>query len=160
MFESLWGQLQERDQRIVTIGAVLVVLLLGFVWVWMPIATGFSTAVSTLENNIQVLRQVSRDAVGIQAIKAQGYHYVPENQKPVLAQVQTELKSSGLSRFVLSVTQTNKQAAVVSFTKVPFDELLLWLNTVAKQKGLFVTGATINVTPVSGLVNATLQFSA
>ena len=151
-FESIaqgFATLSGREQRIVQIGALLVLLLLVF-GVLLPLDRSVSQAHERLlrkSNDLAWMQGVAPElAASPQPPSAAG--------ESLLVIVDRSARESGLAGALAGSEPAGPGALSLRLQKAPFDTLVAWLARLAQQNGIRVDSATIDSAGAPGLVNA------
>jgi len=154
-FAAFWNARNPREQAILGGGAVVLVLVFGYLLLWEPA----SIERARLTRNLPVLRAdlaemetLAQEARGLSASRA------PSLRGDALTQaLQDSLGQHGLKATRLMTTGDN--AIQLQLEKAPFGSVAGWLQDVRLQQRLKVTDARISYVGATALVNvtATLQ---
>ena len=154
-FDVFWTARNPREQAILGGGAVVLVLVFGYLLLWEPAAVEGAR----LTRNLPVLRAdlaemetLAQEARGLSANRA------PSLRGDALTQaLQDSLVQHGLKATRLMTTGDN--AVQIQLDKVPFGSVAGWLQDVWLQQRLKVTDTRISYVGATALVNmtATLQ---
>ena len=147
--------LAKREQIIVGLGAVLVILALFYLLVWSPLTNGTERLQRSVADKQALLANLAR---------WQGRLSPPQSGSGAAAsagQSLVVLVSQTVDRFELSSSLKSSQPAGssairVQFEAAPFDTLVIWLGELQKSHGLSVQSASFNRTAASGRVDSTL----
>ncbi|RZT29659.1 type II secretion system protein M [Cupriavidus agavae] len=154
-FDTFWNARNPREQAILGGGAVLLVLVFGYLILWEPAATGRDRLLRNLPQqraSLAEMETLAQEARGLQASPA------PSLRGDALTQaLQDSLGQHGLKATRLATTGEN--AVQVQLDKAAFGAVASWLQDVRAQQRLKVTDAKISYVGATALVNvtATLQ---
>jgi len=153
-----FNSLEEREKTFVSVGAVLVLVSLVYVFIWSPIDKGHQslvTSVATWERSLAELRPL-QGVQGAVGSAAQGQQ-TGSQQTPVVIVDQT-LRARGLDRSLKRSQPTTSNGIRVEFENVAFDDLVLWLEDLSRQYAMDVSSGSFSATGQSevGRINATL----
>lgn len=154
-FDTFWNARNPREQAILGGGAVVLVLVFGYLVLWEPAATGRDRLMRNLpaqRADLAEMETLAQEARGLQASPA------PSLRGDALTQaLQDNLGQHGLKATRLAATGDN--AVQVQLDKVAFGSVASWLQDVRAQQRLKVTDARISYVGATALVNvtATLQ---
>lgn len=158
-----WERLQARERRVLGIGGLVVALLLGYAFLWYPLAhlrATLSTRVARQHEDLTWMRQHLAQA---QELKAQGVRSHADRQgKSLLALADVSARGAGLAGALKRVEPTGGNSVRVSFEIADFDTLMNWLDSLGRDYGVQVTDFSADKVEGLGLVNAraTLEDSA
>lgn len=152
-FESL----EQRERLFVGGGAILVIVILFYAFIWTPLDRShaqLASSVSAWERSLAELRPLK----GMQ-VTAAPTPSVPggAGQTPVVIVDQT-LRARGLDRSLQRSQPTTSNGIRVEFEDVAFDDLVLWLGDLSAQYAMDVTSGSFSASSRAevGRINATL----
>jgi general secretion pathway protein M len=149
--------LQQREQRVVAVGAVLLAIMIVLVGILMPLQSKVSRLRQDNEDKRRDLAWMRVNADEVRQAAAQ----IPAStgEAPVVL-VDRVGRESGLAT-ALRGSQPNGTGGVrVQLEAAPFDTLIAWLATLDRRYGFSIDAITVDRTPAPGLVNANITFSA
>jgi general secretion pathway protein M len=147
--------LQQREQRMVSIGGVVVAVLVLLFGLLMPLQSAVSNAVARNDAKREDLAWMQVNATEIRA--AGGGLATDTGEAPVVL-VDRVGRESGLGN-ALRGTQPNGTGVRVQLEAAPFDTLVAWLATLDEHYGLAVESITVDRAARPGIVNASITFS-
>jgi general secretion pathway protein M len=151
-----YSSLQQREQRVVAIGAIAVSLLILIGGVLLPLQSAVSRAVAGIETRREDLAWMRVNAPEVRALG--GQLAADTGEAPVVL-VDRVGREAGLAA-ALRGTQPNAAGGVrVQLEAAPFDTMLTWLDTLDRRYGLAVESITVDRTPAPGMVNASISFT-
>jgi len=154
-FDAFWNARNPREQAILGGGAVLLVLVFGYLVLWEPAADGrarLQRNLPQLRADLAEMETLAQEARGLAASPA------PTLRGDALTQaLQDSLGQHGLK--ATRVAPTGDNAVQVQLDKAPFGAVAGWLQDVRAQQRLKVADARIAYVGATALVNvtATLQ---
>lgn len=154
-FDAFWSARNPREQAILGGGAVILILVFGYLVLWEPAATGRARLIRNLpaqRADLAEMETLAQEARGLQASPA------PSLRGDALTQaLQDSLAQHGLKATRLASTGDN--AVQVQIDKAAFGAVAGWLQDVRLQQRLKVADARISYVGATALVNvtATLQ---
>ena len=154
-FGTFWNARNPREQAILGGGAVVLVLVFGYLLLWEPASierARLTRNLPALRADLAEMETLAQEARGLSANRA------PSLQGDALTQaLQDSLGQHGLKATRLMATGDN--AVQLQLDKVPFGSVAGWLQDVRLQQRLKVTDARISYVGATALVNvtATLQ---
>ncbi len=155
MIRAWWLGLQAREQRMLTIGAVIVALLLGWALLWYPLArarSGLESRIAGQRNDLAWMRQALGQARELHAQGARGR--ADRQGKSLLALADVTARSAGLAGALKHVEPAGGNGVRVSFEIADFDTLIGWLDALARDYGVQTTDFSADKVEGLGLVNA------
>ena len=153
--QTWYSGLQEREQRMVAIGGIVVAFLVLVVGILMPLHSAVSTAVSRNETKRDDLEWMQENASEIRA--AGNQLPVATGEAPVVL-VDRVGRESGLAS-ALRGTQPSGTGVRVQLEAAPFDTMIAWLATLDEHYGLSIESITVDRTVRPGTVNANITFA-
>ena len=151
-----YASLQQREQRVVAIGAIALGLIIVIGGILMPLQSAVSSAVKGTETRREDLAWMHVNAPEVRALGGQ----LPADtgEAPVVL-VDRVGREAGLAT-ALRGTQPNATGGVrVQLEGAPFDTMITWLDNLDRQYGLAIESITVDRTPTPGLVNASISFT-
>ncbi|MDR2013775.1 MAG: type II secretion system protein M [Rhodanobacter sp.] len=162
MIAALWMSLAPRDRRILSIGAIMAVVLLGWALVWHPLARKRAELEENIQNQRRDLAYVQRGAAELDKRRATSVRTQGDRAgKSLLALADATARSAGLETALKRVEPVGTRGVRVSFESVGFDALVQWIQSLAASYGVETTELSADRADGIGLVNArvTLQDS-
>ena len=154
-----YESLEAREQTVILVGAVVVVIALLYSFVWVPIDKSHARAassVNTWERSLAELRPLRSLAV-TGGTNANSVAVSSSQQAPIIIVDQT-LRSRGLEQYRRRSQPTTANGIRVEFENVAFDELVLWLGDLSDQHAMHVQAGSLSAISQAGPVriNASL----
>jgi len=151
-----WWQAQSaRDQRILSIGGLLAVLLLGYAFLWLPLSRDLETWRLRAAAADTSLAQMQQLAQQLQAT-APPPALAPSDGRSLLAVVDAGLREAGLGTALLRVEPVSADQVRVYFQQVSFDRMSDWLHALGRSHGVRVSELSVQRSPGVGMVDARL----
>lgn len=160
MMQAWWENLQQRERRMLTGGAILAALLLGWSFIWYPLSRAhaeLATRVAHQRDDLAWMRQAATQAGDL---RNKGTRSGAERQgKSLLALADVSARAGGLAGAIKRVEPAGAGSVRVNFEIADFDALASWLEQMSRDYGVQVTDFSVDKVPGLGLVNArvTLQ---
>ena len=160
MIGAWWQTQSERDRRTLAVGALVVVLLLGWALAWHPLAQRRALLEQDLASRRAELALVERGAAQLAqqhgtAQRARG----DRAGKSLLALADASAREAGLGEALRHVEPAGARHVKLSFENVDFDALAQWLEMLANAYGVEASELSADRAAGAGFVNArvTLQ---
>ncbi len=151
-----YAGLQQREQRVVAVGAVVLGLIIVVGAILMPLQSVVSRTLQDNETRREDLTWMRANAA---EIREGGADLPGETGEAPVVLVNRVGREVGLASS-LRGTQPNTSGGVrVQLEAAPFDTLVTWLDTLDRRYGLAIESITVDRTPSPGLVNASISFS-
>jgi general secretion pathway protein M len=155
MIRAWWSGLAPREQRIVAIGAAVVVLMLGWALVWHPLAMKRAALRETIEAQRRDLAYVRVAVAEVARLRAAGTHSRADRQgRSLLALADATARSAGLEAALRRVEPVGATSVRVSFEFAGFDALIGWIEGLTRDYGIEATDFSADRADGVGLVNA------
>jgi type II secretory pathway component PulM len=134
-----WENLGERERQLLSIGVLVLMLLLGYVFVVEPLQIQIKTATAERDAKTALLHKLESVAAEADALRAQ---QIEQGQLPEGAVLQTVIEESaeaaGLKERISTVSPEGADAVRLSMKSAQYDSALLWLVTLRQQYGVRV----------------------
>jgi general secretion pathway protein M len=147
--------LQQREQRVVAIGAVVLALIVLVGGILMPLQSAVSTAVRANANKREDLAWMRMNAP---EIRAAGFGLPADTGEAPVVLVDRVGREAGLSS-ALRGTQPNATGVRVQLEAAPFDTMIVWLDTLDTRYGYALESITVDRGTAPGMVNASVTFT-
>jgi general secretion pathway protein M len=151
-----YSGLQERERRVVAIGAAALGLLVLVGGILLPLQSAVSAAARRAETRREDLAWMRVNAPEIQSGAASVFSSTGE--APVVI-VDRAGREAGLGA-ALKGTQPNGNGVRVQLEAAPFDTLVTWVATLDQRYGLAIDSITVDRGARPGVVNANVTFAA
>jgi general secretion pathway protein M len=150
-----WRGLGERDRRILAIGTVVVVLLLGWAFVWYPLARAREQLQARVERERADLSWMRKSAGELATLRAKGARGQVDRQgKSLLALADVTARGAGLGGALKRDEPTGPKSVRVSFETANFDALIGWVDALGRDYSVQATDLSADRVDGVGLVNA------
>jgi general secretion pathway protein M len=152
-----YAGLQEREQRVVAFGSVLLALIILIGGILMPLQSVLSSTVKGIETRREDLAWMRANAPEVRTLGGQ----LPADtgEAPVVL-VDRVGREAGLAGALRGTQPSTAGGVRVQLEAAPFDTLVTWLDTLDRSYGLAIESITVDRTPTPGMVNASISFSA
>lgn len=155
MIKEWWNNLAEREQRLISVGAVVGVILLGYLLVWTPLSSTVASLRDDISSQEQLLSYLNSASQAIDRLRAAGIVVVTDTSQDVTTQAENMFSAQGVSAFVKQVQQPATDEATFTLESVPFDKLMHALHALA-QSNVHVMNFTAIRQSESGVADVTL----
>lgn len=150
-----YGKQAPRDQRILRIGAVAVVVLL-LLGIFVPLQRSLLQAREHLQQQQEDLEWMKRMAPTL-AAAGPGTPATPNNGESLVVLIDRSAREAGLVKSLTGSQPSGNGAMSVQFNGADFNLLLGWLHRLSTQQGLRVEDASITGSGTPGIVNVSVQ---
>ncbi|MEP6940479.1 MAG: type II secretion system protein M [Rudaea sp.] len=155
MIAARWDAFSPRDQRMLGGGAIVVVVLLGWAFLWHPLALArerLEREIAGGRSALAWMRAAQGEVPGLSAHGARGA--VDRQGKSLLALADVTARGASLGSAPARVEPTGPRSVRVSLEKVNFDALVGWVETLARDYGVQASDLSVERVESLGLVNA------
>jgi len=154
--KARYAGLEDRERRVVLIGAIALALIVLIGGVLMPLESAVSAAVRRVETRREDLAWMRVNAPELQSgatlvVKDSG-------EAPVVV-VDRVGREHGLGA-ALKGSQPSGTGVRVQLEAAPFDTMIAWLATLDQRYGLAIDSISVDRGARPGLVNANVSFAA
>jgi general secretion pathway protein M len=150
-----YAGLQQREQRVVTVGGVALAVLILVVGILMPLQSAVSSAVKRNETKRLDLAWMQANAP---EVRASGNQLAGDTGEAPVVLVDRVAREAGLAN-ALRGTQPTGAGVRVQLEAAPFDTLVTWLATLDERYGLAIESITVDRAARPGVVNASITFA-
>ncbi len=151
--------LTQKEQWIIFGTVLLIILTMFFLMVWEPLHLGLKNEKQkqiTQNKSIIWMQQASKD---VKSLRRSGSSTnLRDKNKPTTLVIEQSINNAGLKPSVNKIESSGDNGARVTLNEAPFNQILIWMNTLAKHNGIHVTSANIERTVAAGKANARLTF--
>jgi general secretion pathway protein M len=150
-----YAGLQQREQRVVSIGGVVAAVLILVLGILLPLQSAVSSAAKRNQTEREDLAWMQ---VNAPEIRAAGNQLPAESGEAPVVLVDRVGREAGLGS-ALRGTQPNGSGVRVQLEAAPFDTLVNWLATLDERYGFAIETITVDRAPRPGVVNASITFT-
>ncbi|MDH5189808.1 MAG: type II secretion system protein M [Gammaproteobacteria bacterium] len=151
-----FNNLEQRERRYVSIGSIAVLIMLVYALLWAPFleevkklnsqVNGHRDTLSWMQNNTQLIKSTN---------PAASTGTVNRDQS-LIAVIGETTKNSAMSQSVKRVEENKDNSVRVWLEKAPFDQMIIWLESLQTRYGANITSINIDNQSEVGVVNARL----
>lgn len=152
---SRYDALQPREQKLVGIAAVLIVVALMHSAIWQPIVRRHQSLAEQLASAQALATTLAQAEIEVGQASPQTASLVGSDVS-LLTAVDQATKNGTLSKPPARLQPDGDNQARIWFEGVEFDVLLRWMNELQTRYGVRIDVADIERQPMPGLVNARL----
>jgi len=151
--------LPTNEQRMVSGTAALIIATLFYLMIWEPIQLGLQHEQQKQQSQQEIKSWMQQSAAEVKALRSTGgKSFVKDNNKPVSLVIETTIRNAGLKVSVNKIESSGKNSSRVILKNAPFNQIMVWLNTLATHKGINVVSANFERSDKTGLADARLSF--
>jgi general secretion pathway protein M len=150
-----YASLQQREQRVVAVGAIVLGLIILVGGILMPLQSAVSNAIKgseTRREDLAWMRLHAPELVGTVNVPA------PTGEAPVVL-VDRVARESGLSSALRGTQPSTAGGVRVQLEAGNFYAMISWIDTLERRYGLSIESITLDHTATPGMVNASINFA-
>ena len=152
-----WNNLQTREQNMVLIASIVVVLFLFYSVAWSPLVKARDNKRMQVENNQQLLSWMQAKSTEVKQLKLTNPNILrSDSKRSLLAIVDSLANRLGLRAAIRQIQPDGPHAATVWIDEIDFDALSTMLGQLDKNSNVIVREANITKLDKVGLVKARL----
>jgi general secretion pathway protein M len=151
-----WDALEPRERRVLALGAVVVLAVIGYLAVWEPLVQSrdeWRLRVAAAETDLAWMRGVAPEVL---ARRGTAPSATAPDGRSLLARVDASVREAGLGAALLRVEPVAANQVRVTFEQAGFDALMRWLESLAQRHGTRVTEMSVQRADGVGVVDARL----
>ena len=153
-----WEQLSNRERVWVGGGAILLIIILIYTFLWLPLSNAADRAQSKAHSQVQLLQWMRRADRRIEIARAQGMDLSSAQLPVLLTAVETAFSQCQLSQYIKSVQQSTSIKVSMRLHKVPFDAFIHCVHGLAQHEGITPRQLKVTAAPTPGLVDLQITF--
>ncbi len=151
--------LSTKEQRMVSGAVFVIIITLFYLIVWEPIHQGLDTAQQKQKSQNEILFWMQEAATEVSTLRASGGRStIRDKNKPITLVIEQTINNAGLKASVNKIESSGKNGARVTLNEAAFNQVLVWLETLATHNGIQVVSANIERSSKLGRANARLTF--
>lgn len=152
--KNYWQNLNEREQKLLIAGSVILVIYLIYSMVYLPITR-------TIKTNFLELQEKKQTLGWMQNIETK---YVIKKRKNIssselLSILAQQITHTSFRKYQYQLQQNGSGEIQLSFNEVPFNACIKWLESFSKQYAIKVKQITGEKTQTPGLVKLSVVFA-
>jgi len=129
-FKARWGGLQPREQHILRLGAILLGLLLVYLFIVDPVYSGRDLAEQRLRSSREAYSLAQRQALDL---KAASSNPGAKASGSLLTRVESSAEQQGLREALERMQPSGEDQIQVSLEGASYDQLIKWLGDLNQQ---------------------------
>ena len=155
---KLWfNSLPSKEQWMVSATGLLIIVTLFYLIVWEPIHVGLEAEQQKQQSQKEIMFWMQQAALEVTVLRSSGNRgTVRDKNKPATLVIEQTINNAGLKPSVSKIESSGKNGARVVLNDAPFNQILVWLNTMATHNGIQVVSANIERANKPGRANARL----
>lgn len=154
----LWHARSLRERRIVGGGAIVLVLLLAYGWLWRPLSADLARMEDQLPRLRSKAQQIEQASAEIEKLRSRPpTGTTGPNQMPAV--VARSAADSGLAGGSFTFDAANRRAKA-SFDRIGFDAWAAWVDQLHRTHRLVLTAARVEAVAGPGWVRVECEFTS
>jgi general secretion pathway protein M len=154
-----YASLPQKERWMVSGTGILILATLFYLIVWEPVHIGLQVEQQKKQSQTEILLWMQQAASEVKSLNASGTSSTIRDQnKPTTLVIEQAINNSGLKASLSKLESSGSNSARVILNEAPFNQILIWLNTLATYNGIQVVSANIERSGTQGKVNARLTF--
>ncbi len=152
-----FNSLPAKEQWMVSATGLLIIVTLFYLVVWEPVHIGLQAEQQKQQSQKEILLWMQQAAAEVRVLRSSGGRStVRDKNKPATLVIEQTISNAGLKPSVSKIESSGKNGARVVLNDAPFNQVLVWLNTLATHNGIQVVSANIERANKPGRANARL----
>lgn len=148
-----------KEQWMVSGTGLLIIITLFYLIVWEPVHLGRESEQQKQQSQKEILLWMQQAATEVKTLRTSGGRStVRDKNKPTTLVIEQAINNAGLKSSVNKIESSGNNGARVTLNEASFNQLLVWLNTLATHNGIQVVSANIERASKPGRANARLTF--
>lgn len=151
--------LPTKEQWLVSGAGILILTTLFYLIIWEPVHLALETEQQKQQSQKEILTWMQQAAIEVETLRgSSSSSTIRDKNKPITLVIEQTISNAGLKPSVNKIESSGNEAARVSLNEASFNQILVWLNTLATHNGIHVVSANIERANMPGRVNARLTF--
>lgn len=151
--------LPTKEQWMVSGTGALLLITLFYLIIWEPLHLGLDDEIQKRQSQQEILLWMQQAANEVKTLRKSGSSSTIRNKnKPTTLVIEQALKNADLQSSVKKIESSGNNGAKVTLDEASFNQILVWLNTLATHNGIQVVSANIERAEKPGRANARLTF--
>lgn len=151
--------LTTKEQRMLIASAGIILITLFYLLVWEPIHLGLDSELQKKKIQTENMIWMQEAASEVLKLRSAGNRSVIRDaNKPATLVIEQSINNAGLKDSVTKIESSGKSGARVTLNEVSFNQMLVWMNTLATHNGIHIVSANIERASKQGRANARLTF--
>ena len=153
---AAWLQkLSARDRRVLAVGSIVVAVMIGWAFVWYPLARARTQLQARVQQERTDLAWMRASAGELATLRSKGARGQVDRQgKSLFALADVSARGAGLAAALKRVEPTGPKSVRVNLESANFDALIDWIDALARDYAVQTTDLSADRIDGIGLVNA------
>ncbi len=154
-----FNSLPQKERWMVSGTTALIFITLFYLIVWEPLHDGLQAEHQKQQTQKEILFWMQQAASEVKTLRAAGGRsIVRDKNKPITLVIEQSINNAGLKPSIKKIESSGNNGARVTLNEASFNQILVWLNTLATHNGIQVVSANIERGSKPGRANARLSF--
>ncbi len=148
-----------KEQWMLSGTAMVILTTLFYLIAWEPVHVGMQAEQQKQQSQKEILVWMQQAATEARSLRSSGSrNIIRDKNKPITLVIEQTIKNAGLKPSVNKIESSGNKGARVTLNDASFNQILVWLNTLATHNGIQVVSANIERSGKPGKANARLTF--
>ena len=154
-----FSSLPQKERWMIFGTGLLIIITLFYLIIWEPVHIGLQQERQKQQSQNEILMWMQQAAAEVKTLRATGGRStIRDKNKPTTLVIEQTINNAGLKASVKKIESSGSNGARVTLDEAPFNQILVWLNTLATHNGIQVISANIERGTKPGRANARLSF--
>jgi len=151
--------LPHKERWMVSGTGLFIFITLFYLIIWEPVHVDLQAEQQKQQSQKEILLWMQQTADEVRTLRASGNRSaIRDKNKPTTLVIEQTINNAGLKSSVNKIESSGNNGARVTLNEASFNQILVWLNTLATYNGIQVVSANIERGSKPGLTNARLSF--
>ena len=151
--------LPQKEQHLVSATVAIILATLFYLLIWEPIHLGLQAEQQKQQSQEEILIWMQQAASEAKNLRSSGgRRTIRDKNKPTTLVIERAINDAGLRSSLSKIESSGKNGARVNLKDASFNQILIWLNTLATHNDIQVVSANIERAEKSGRADARLTF--
>lgn len=156
-----FNSLEQRERRIVVVGAALLMVMLIYVMAWDPLVNKVDALRTSTAEQQALLNWMQQSAQEVKQLRgSSGQRSQVVGGQSLLSLVDSTAKSGRLGKSLKRVQPDGEQQVRVWLEEANFDDVVRWLTTLETRQGVRIVSSVFQAKEAAGRVDVRLVFEA
>lgn len=151
-----FDNLEQREQLIVGVGAVVAALLFYWLLIWEPMARKAVELQAGIAENRELIAYLQEAEVEARRLGASRPASARASGRSLLSTVDSSSKQAGLGEYIKRIQPEGQDSVRLWIENAPFDPLANWLLQLQRQYGVILDNGSLDRADRAGAVKARL----
>ena len=139
-----FNSLPAREQWMASGTGTILLITFFYLVIWEPLHLGMESELQKKNSQQEILLWMQQAANEVKTLRASGGRStIRDRSKPTTLVIEQAIKNAGLKTSVKKIESSGNNGARVTLNEASFNQVLVWLNTLATYNGIYVVSANI-----------------